>query len=117
MAFFHHNLCHYNNRFIKSTSYHYIDVIHITTELLGEIDNLLYTSLTLCIVMVVILSNYQPKIYDDTAQAGFEPATLTLTVSYSTAELLSNLVNRYYMFHRYVIIPMYIPQTHPVTRR
>lgn len=45
------------------------------TALLGEIDSLLYTSLTLCIVMVVILSNYQPKIYDDTARAGFEPAT------------------------------------------
>lgn len=109
MAFFHHNLCHYNNRFIKSTSYHYIDVIRIIPALLGEIDSLLYTSLTLCIVMVEIISNYQPKIYDDTAQDGFGPSTLALTVPYSTAELLSNLVNRYYMFQRYVIISMYIP--------
>ena len=61
------------------------------TALLDETDNLLYTSLTLCKVMVVILSNYQPKIYDDTARAGFEPATSWVTTKHSTTELPGNL--------------------------
>lgn len=59
------------------------------TALLGEIDSLLYTSLTLC--MVVILPNYQPKIYDDTAQDGFGPSTSWATTNYSTTELPDNL--------------------------
>lgn len=61
------------------------------TALLGEIDSLLYTSLTLCIVMVEIISNYQPKIYDDTAQDGFGPSTSWATTNYSTTELPDNL--------------------------